>query len=150
MLKKHKNTLLALIGIILVFFGYWYFVLSKKNETTSANALVATNGVQGKTPTGSANSYDKEFVANLQTVRYIDLDTEIFNKPAYKALSFPQVPFAVDYNIEPGRKNPFLPLGVEVAGSAQSQPTPAQSEVQATTTPVATSTATTTRPRTTR
>lgn len=150
MLKKHKNILFALIGIILVFFGYWYFVLSKKNNTTESNSLVATAGIDTTSPDSVTNAYDKEFVANLQTVRYIDLNTKIFSMPAYKALTFPEVPFAVDYNIPAGRRNPFLPLGVD-GGSAQSasvQQTATETQAPATTT--ATTTTPKTAPRSTR
>lgn len=148
MLKKHKNILIALIAIILIFFGYWYFVLSKKNKTTSENSLVATNSVQNSAPS-AASSYDKEFVSNLQTVRYIDLNTEIFSQPAYKALTFPEVPFEVDYNIPAGRRNPFLPLGIE-AGTNSAAPTQQTTAPATSTTPTAPTASSTTQPRTTR
>ena len=112
MFKNHKNILFALIGIILVFFGYWYFFLSKKDtKKGTANSLLV-NPINPKAQ-APMSPYDKEFVANLQTVRYIDLNTELFAKASYKALSFPEVPFEVDYNIPVGRRNPFLPIGIE-------------------------------------
>lgn len=135
MIKKHKNTILALIGIILVLFGYWYFFLSKKDAQNSSDTLVATNSAQRAT--SSASMYDKEFVANLQTVRYIDLNTEVFGMIAYKALSFPEVPFEVDYNIPVGRRNPFLPIGADGVSGASAPVQP----VSETATNTATSTA---------
>lgn len=140
MLKKHKNILFALIAIILVFFGYWYFFLSKKNDATSGDSLVAVNGIESNSPSAVTNAYDREFVANLQTVRYIDLNTKIFSMPAYKALSFPEIPFAVDYNIPAGRRNPFLPLGVEAGSVSAPQVQPTQSAAEATSTFPATTT----------
>lgn len=148
MLKKHKNILIGLTAIILIFFGYWYFVLSKKNKNTSENSLVATNSVQNTAPS-AASSYDREFVSNLQTVRYIDLNTEIFSQPAYKALTFPEVPFVVDYNIPVGRRNPFLPLGIE-AGTNTAAPTQQAAAPEASTTPTTPTATSTTRPRSTR
>lgn len=148
MLKKHKNIVIAISAIILIFFGYWYFVLSKKDKTASSNSLVASNSAQG-TPPSAVTSYDREFVSNLQTVRYIDLNTNIFSQPSYKALTFPEIPFEVDYNIPAGRRNPFLPLGVEAGTNI---PVPAQQPTSsaASTTPVTPVATTTTQPRTTR
>lgn len=131
MLKKHKNIVIGITALILIFFGYWYFVLSKKDSSKTDSALVETNGIENGTQTSGANSYDKEFVANLQTVRYIDLNTEIFSKPAYVALSFPQIPFAVDYNIPVGRRNPFLPLGLDSSPTGVVQVQPVEEVVSA-------------------
>jgi hypothetical protein len=113
MIKNHKNILYTLIAIIIIFFGYWYFVLSKKDTVSnSTNALVAKTSTQNTTQS-SQNTYDREFVASLQAIQYVDLNTSILQSPAYKALSFPERPFQVDYNIPVGRRNPFLPIGVE-------------------------------------
>ncbi|MES2986248.1 MAG: hypothetical protein V4686_03975 [Patescibacteria group bacterium] len=140
MLKKHKNIIIGITAVILIFFGYWYLVLSKKGDSKAqSNSLVASNNTQ--TSQSPVSAYDKEFVANLQTVRYIDLNTEIFNKPAYKALSFPEVPFAVDYNIPVGRRNPFLPIGLD------SQTTPATVVAPAATTTPATTPTPTAQPK---
>ena len=135
MLKKHKNILFILTGIILLFFGYWYFVLSKKNTgMVEKNLSATTDSVK--------NGYDKEFVSNLQTVRNINLNTSILSTVAYKALSFPEKPFEVDYNIPVGRKNPFLPIGIDtetnnlVQGQTQIPPVNTVSVTASTTTPL--------------
>lgn len=140
MLKNHKNILYILIAIIVLFFGYWYFVLSKRDEPSSnSNSLVAkTPGQQGVQQSGQSQ-YDQEFVSSLQAIRYIDLNTTILQSPAYKALSFPERPFQVDYNIPVGRRNPFLPIGVgqDIGTSNIVQE---EEEPVATTTPSATTT----------
>lgn len=140
MLKNHKNILYALIAIIIIFFGYWYFVLSKKDTPSrSNNTLVAKNSTQGSAQP-SQKTYDKEFVLSLQAIQYIDLNTAILESPAYKALSFPEIPFAVDYNIPVGRRNPFLPIGTDFqTNEPQSVVVPAvdTSAVSATSTPIA-------------
>jgi hypothetical protein len=129
MLSKHKNILFAIIGIIIVFFGYWYFVLSKKPKETAGvsgtGLTVTTNSADASAPT--TNSYDKEFVANLQTVRYIDLNATILTSAAFRAMSFPERPFEVDYDIPAGRRNPFLPIGVDARDTVVN----AASQVQA-------------------
>lgn len=143
MLKKHKNILFSIIFIILAFFGYWYFFLSKKTNTQATGTTVVA-GKTGTTGTQqpSQKSYDKEFVANLQTIQYISLDTTVITTPAYKALSFPERPFQVDYNIPVGRKNPFLPIGaVGPEGSLVSPQVQASAPVEdVPVTPVATTT----------
>jgi|GEM_PF-1564774 len=110
MLKNHKNILYILIAIIVIFFGYWYFVLSKKDTTSNSSTALVAKTSTGATQPGQ-KSYDREFVASLQAIQYIDLDTSILASPAYQALSFPERPFQVDYNIPVGRRNPFLPIG---------------------------------------
>jgi hypothetical protein len=141
MLKNHKHILYSLIAIIILFFGYWYFFLSKKDtqEAQGSGTLVARNPASATTggQTGQ-KTYDKEFVASLQAIQYITLDTSILDSPAYKALSFPEVPFQVDYNIPVGRRNPFLPIGSDSQGfveSAAQAPTVEPAVVTATTTP---------------
>lgn len=113
MIKNHKNILYILIAIIIIFFGYWYFVLSKQDTASnSTNSLVAKTSAQNTTQS-TQRTYDREFVASLQAIQYVDLNTSILQSPAYKALSFPERPFQVDYNIPVGRRNPFLPIGSE-------------------------------------
>lgn len=129
---RHKNILLTIIGLILVFFGYWYFVLSKKGVSNQKNAtgggLVKTNDATPSAVAGS-KSYDKEFVAGLLNLNTINLDVSIFESLAYKALSFPEQPFAVDYNIPYGRQNPFLPIGVDAVGISTSITTQTASDL---------------------
>lgn len=139
MLKNHKNILYTLIAIIIIFFGYWYFVLSKKDTgSSSSNTLVPKTTAQD--PSRPAQkAYDREFITSLQAIQYVDLDTSILQSEAYRALSFPEKPFQVDYNFPIGRRNPFLPIGIELQG-----PIPEVQTQNATT--KATSTSTTTPP----
>lgn len=125
MIKNHKNIILSLILIIIAFFGYWYFFLSKK-DTTKTGSLTAKVVGSVSDQQNTQKNYDKEFVSNLQTVQYISLDTSILDSVAYEALSFPKVPFRVDYIFPIGRGNPFLPIGVDRTGSVS---VGAQSEV---------------------
>ena len=122
MIKNHKNILYTLIGIILIFFGYWYFVISKKDTTkTSRDVLVPVTSAQNTTKSNQ-KSYDREFVTSLQAIQYVNLDTSILQSAAYAALSYPEIPFQVDYNIPVGRRNPFLPIGSETSRSSSVSP----------------------------
>ncbi|MES2623271.1 MAG: hypothetical protein V4576_02565 [Patescibacteria group bacterium] len=156
MFTKHKNILFTIIALIIIFFGYWYFFLSKKSDPVAGDNTglsVTANSSDASSPT--TNAYDKEFVANLQTVRYIDLNPTILTSAAYKAMTFPEKPFEVDYNIPVGRRNPFLPIGVDARESAsansQVQDTPVIDSVPNTvidtTTPPAATTTTPVQPK---
>ena len=112
--SQHKRILLGIIVLTIAFFGYWYFVLSKKSTTTGTSKTGALiKNVQSEiTANAPEKTYDKEFVSGLLSLNNINLDITMFNSAAYKALSFPDKPFAVDYDIPSGRQNPFLPIGV--------------------------------------
>ena len=145
---RHKHILLAVIGLTIIFFGYWYFVLSKNDSdsaqaNTSGGALVKTSDAPAAQ---AAKGYDREFVAGLLSLNTINIDIEVFRSAAYQRLSFPEQPFAVDYNIPYGRQNPFLPIGMRGAGNLDDGSQPEQPVVVATTTATspATSTATST------
>jgi hypothetical protein len=66
-----------------------------------------------QTPNTSNTQYDKEFVSSLLGLNSVDLNVDIFQTKTYKALSYPEIPFVVNYSRESGRGNPFLPIGQE-------------------------------------
>lgn len=134
-ISNHKNTILIIILVLLAFFGYWFFFLSKKEATQSAQA---NQSLKAQTPVASNTQYDKEFVTSLLGLNSVNLDVSIFQSKVYQALSYPEVPFVVNYSRETGRDNPFLPIGVDPAraqnvqtqtvapASTTVEPTPAQ------------------------
>jgi hypothetical protein len=85
-------------------------------------------------------------VASLQAIQSITLDVSILETPAYKALSFPEVPFQVDYNIPVGRRNPFLPIGSDSSSITSDTDILIQSESVNTASTTAPAPATTTLP----
>ncbi len=166
--SKHKKLLLTLIGLVIVFFAYWYLVLSKKdNKVQNMNTGGLTAGViepdvKFSSTTDSSLKVDKEFVNGILALNSVSIDTSVFNTDAYKQLTFPDNPFPVDYAIPVGRVNPFLPIGAQgrspfnIVSQVQGQPgTPAeQVAAPAPTTPSVTpiasttpSVATTTKPK---
>ncbi|MBC7766993.1 hypothetical protein H7Y21_03310 [Arenimonas sp.] len=108
---KHKNIILIIIIVLLAFFGYWFFFLSKKD------AIQTKKPGQGLTtqasPVSSNTPYDKEFVSSLLGLNSVNLDVSVFQSRVYQALSYPEIPFVVDYTRDAGRANPFLPIGVD-------------------------------------
>lgn len=150
-ISNHKNTILIIIIVLLAFFGYWFFFLSKKE----AMAPAQTGGLTTRAPAATGNTgntqYDKEFVTSLLGLNSVNLDVSVFQSKVYQALSYPEIPFVVNYSRESGRENPFLPIGVDA--SARTQNTQTQVNVNpATSAPVTTPTpspTTVTQPKTT-
>jgi hypothetical protein len=115
---NHKKTILIIIAILILFFGYWFFFLSKtdtNSQSSSKNSLQPQSSSQVKT---SGTPYDKEFVASLLGLNSVDINVSVFQSKVYQALSYPQVPFVVNYSRESGRDNPFLPIGIDSSNNA--------------------------------
>ncbi len=109
---NHKNTILIIIIVLLAFFGYWFFFLSKK-EAIKPNQ--PSRGLTAQAPAVvTSTPYDKEFVTSLLGLNSVSLDVSIFDSKVYQALSYPEIPFVVNYTRDAGRNNPFLPIGVDV------------------------------------
>ncbi len=108
---SHKKTILILILIIAIFFSYWFFFLSKKNikeDMKGGNSNI-------KSQNTGVSQYDKDFVSSLLGLNSVNLDVSILKSPAYAALNYPEIPFVVNYSMESGRNNPFLPVGYDNA-----------------------------------
>lgn len=138
-ISNHKNTILIIIFVLLAFFGYWFFFLSKKDATQTTRA---NQSLKAQNPVASNTQYDKDFVTSLLGLNSVNLDVSIFQSKVYQALSYPEVPFVVNYSRDSGRENPFLPIGVDPARvqNVQTQTASAPSEAPApvTATPAAT------------
>lgn len=152
MFSKHKKLLLIVVGLVIVFFGYWYFVLSKKGDDTvivnaTGGGLVRSSDV-GVTGTSTANlEIDKKFINGILSLNSVNIDIKLFETHAYRALSFPDKPFIVDYAIEAGRGNPFLPIGIDSPVEFEAGPGSGNQvvETRRATTSTSTSTATSSR-----
>ena len=154
-ISNHKNTILIIIIVLLAFFGYWFFFLSKKEATkTTSSRSGSLTTTQAPAATAGNTQYDKEFVTSLLGLNSVNLDVSIFQSKVYQALSYPEVPFVVNYSRESGRDNPFLPIGVDPikAQNAQTQvnvnPTAAPVTPTPTPTPAPTNPVKTTAPTT--
>lgn len=112
---NHKKTILILILVIVAFFTYWFFFISKTDSNQNTQNANQNVKAQGAT---SNPQYDKEFVSSLLGLSSVSLDVSILQSKVYKALNYPETPFVVNYSMESGRKNPFLPIGVDVSDNA--------------------------------
>lgn len=99
-----KKGLIFLVIIILVVVGYSMFAGDPKIETS----LSSTPAV-GVDETISADT--QVVLALLQSVSNISLDTSIFDRQSYLALEDQNKILLPDLN--PGRDNPFAPIGVD-------------------------------------
>ena len=104
---NHKKTLLIIILIIVAFFAYWYLFLSKKQLDKELGKNVKSQDINSYT------KYDKEFVSSLLGLNSVNLDVSIFESKTYQLLNYPDKPFEIIYPKDTGRKNPFLPIGVD-------------------------------------
>ena len=103
-----SNNKFALIGIIILVAGVFWFSLSGGSESSS---LLVTDVVSDGGP-------DAELVATLLTLRSIKLDGTIFADPAFLSLK----DFSTEIKGEPvGRPNPFAQLGSAGAPSVAPQ-----------------------------
>jgi Ca2+/Na+ antiporter len=111
-IAKNKKIILILILLLLAFFGYWFFFLSKKDAQDSINQSNNQTNKNVKTETASSNTqYDKDFVTSLVGLNSVDLNISILSSKTYKAMNYPEKPFVVNYSMDAGRDNPFLPIG---------------------------------------
>jgi hypothetical protein len=100
-----SNNKFALIGIVLLVAGVFWFSLSGGDESSS---LLVTDVVSDGGP-------DAELVATLLTLRAVKLDGTIFSDPAFLSLK----DFSTSIKAEPvGRPNPFARIGVVGAPAA--------------------------------
>ena len=106
-LSSNKNLIAgAIVVIILLIFAYWYFSGSSAPE---APILSGTQTV------GS-----DDLLSTLNELKSLSLDSSIFQRPAFEALSNDTV---ILQNVTAGRANPFAPLsGFTVSSGASGAP----------------------------
>lgn len=113
-IAKNKKIILILILLLFVFFGYWFFFLSKKDAQNSINQSSNQTNKNVKAETSSSNTqYDKDFVTSLIGLNSVDLNISVLSSKTYNSLNYPDKPFVVNYSMDSGRDNPFLPIGYD-------------------------------------
>ena len=111
-----KIGLVAILILALIGVGYWY-------STSGASSTSSNSPLQSSAPTGgtsAASAIDPQdaalgdkFLALLLNMRTIKLDPTLFSDPAFSSLR----DFTTDLppEADPGRVNPFAPLGQDAA-----------------------------------
>jgi hypothetical protein len=116
MLQKTKQTIIAIVIIIIAFFGIRSFFSSRESGDASLATESATTSqlVDGQT-----------ILALLNKLNRINLKADIFTSVIFTSLVNFEQPIADEVI---ARKNPFLPIGVE--GSNNIIPTATTSRVR--------------------
>lgn len=123
--KKNSSlkTLLIVLGAGVVILGIVLFLGSRSGgteRTPSTGLVTQSSGTQVSAgslgDTDSTARRSDQIVALLNSVSSIKLDDSIFRNPAFNALRDINSTLPADRN--PGRENPFLPIGQEVSSSA--------------------------------
>lgn len=113
-----KIILIAVVIIAIGAFGYWYSTSDSVNTSPATGALQSSNpalgGASSLLTTDDAAISDK-FLALLLNMRTLKLDQSIFSDVAFTSLKDFSTTITPETN--PGRANPFAPIGVDAVGA---------------------------------
>ncbi len=111
-----KVILITVVIIAIGAFGYWYATSGSTPETTGVlqSSNPALGGVDSPLAADDTAISDK-FLALLLNMRTIKLDQSIFSDAAFTSLKDFSTTITPEAN--PGRANPFAPIGVDAAGA---------------------------------
>lgn len=119
--KSSLKTLLIILVFGVVILGIILFLGSRsgKPQTPATGLVSQSSGTEvsagSLSDTNSTVRRSDEIVAILNSVSSIDLDDSIFRNPAFAKLRDINSLLPTDRN--PGRTNPFLPIGQEIPSS---------------------------------
>ena len=126
-MKKTLSTLVILLVVAGLAFGAYKYFIAKPAAPAgtdgglSTTAGVATDPVTTATPDADVSSAANEFLTLLLSVQSIKLDDTLFANPSFTTLQDLSRPITPDTN--PGRKNPFAPLGADGTSAVSTQVT---------------------------
>jgi hypothetical protein len=138
MKSSKPSTLILILAVILVVGGLVYvFVIrgSSSSSSTDASLVSTTTGSKTSLPTAatSTGSTGDQVVTILRNLSSIQLSDAVFQNPAFTMLT--DLSTSLPPATNPGRRNPFAPVGTDVTTS-----TPASTTTTTTTTTPSTST----------
>jgi hypothetical protein len=128
MKKIIRNIIILAVVIVLGVWGYSAFF--KKDTGVPASGLVTKAGAPSIEEGGTNGTVGNEFLTLLLNIRSIKLDDSIFTSKAFTALQDFSRPIPPDTN--PGRQNPFAPIGVDTSSSIPQVSTSNPSSITAT------------------
>jgi len=116
-----RNIIILVAVIILGVIGYKVFLAKKAPASTSslqttAGAGAGTSTAASDTTSSTTASVGQDFLASLLNIQSIKLDDTLFSSPAFAVLQDFNRPIPPDTN--PGRPNPFAPIGVDTAATS--------------------------------
>jgi hypothetical protein len=113
---KKKSTIVLvsiLVALIIIYFG---FVRKPANNTPD---LTSSADVSNPASDAAANVSDS-FLSTLLNVQSIKLDDSVFSDPAFATLRDSTIILIPDSN--PGRSNPFAPIGSDITSAPAGSP----------------------------
>lgn len=126
-MKSVIRTLIILVIVgALAYFGYSIY-FNQDGGSTGGLVTTAGQGVDGERTEGPG----RDFLDLLLSVRSLSLDESIFSSTAFTALQDFSRPIPPDTN--PGRQNPFAPLGADSAAVSTQVGTSNPSSITSTT-----------------
>lgn len=112
--KKLKIVIFIVLAIIAVIVAMKVFGGGSSATPATTSPLSSSAAIPGSSAkTGATPAQSNEFSTLLSSVKSIDIDTSIFDNPAYKNLRDYPVSLGTDVV---GRQNPFAPIGVDPVG----------------------------------
>ena len=142
-MKSKSSTLILILAAVLVVGILVYFFVIRSSGSSSASTdagLVSTNtGAASAVPTAatSAGNPGDQVVALLRNLTAISLSDAVFQNPSFAMLT--DLSIALPPATNPGRRNPFAPVGTDASTSTVTTTTStAPSSSSTTTTPPAT------------
>lgn len=125
-----RNIIILIVLIVLGIVGYSVFF--KKNiDDQGGLATTASSGTTLPVGVSDENAVGREFLGLLLNIRSLKLDDSIFTSQAFLSLQDFSRPIPPDTN--PGRPNPFAPLGADGAAISTQVSTSNPSSVTSTT-----------------
>ncbi len=111
--KVIKNSIIIITVVILAMIIY--MVLNKNNGNTFGNGLtnIESTNVTDSTVAVDAQAASQQLLLQLLAINSINIDDKLTTNPAFNVLQDFVKPITPDNN--PGRSNPFAPLGQDVA-----------------------------------
>lgn len=103
--KLITNIISAAVILVLALLGYRLFFAS--SEETAPGLTAESDGLSSSPADLGLNNPDQEFLAVLNSLKTLDLESDIFNDPVFRGLT----DFSQPLKPEPsGRRNPFDPF----------------------------------------
>jgi len=112
-MKKTITRNIIIIVVVVALGAGGYILFFQNNQNASTNALQTTTNTGAISTDGSAatgtDNVGQDFLTQVLNIQSIKLDTALFSNKAFTVLQDFNLPIPPDTN--PGRQNPFAPLG---------------------------------------
>jgi regulatory protein YycI of two-component signal transduction system YycFG len=112
MKSKIKNIIIILVLVGVLVLGYIFFIKGNSDQANLTSSAISNLLPSNDVSTNNI-AVDSEFVTTLLSVKNIKLNNSIFSSTDFLNLRDSSIGLVQDGN--EGRKNPFAPIGSDVA-----------------------------------